>query len=161
MLFKKFGEFDSVEELNRAAAGQLEQGDIEALKALAKENGIEEEDIEDYINGDVEELATPIMAAIGRVKIEREEAKKFQSREKIPCLTIASLMTGMLTDESFARKVMKKGKRIHEITKIMYEERCFMGTDRDLQEIVFTYYDSGIKKMKEKINEIKARYEEA
>ena len=29
-LFEKFGEFDSVEELNRAAAGQLEQGDIEA-----------------------------------------------------------------------------------------------------------------------------------
>ena len=33
-MFEKFGEFDSVEELNRAAAAQKEQGDDEAVIAV-------------------------------------------------------------------------------------------------------------------------------
>ena len=44
-MFDKFGEFDSHEELNRAAAAQLKEGDDEALMALAQENGIDEEDV--------------------------------------------------------------------------------------------------------------------
>ena len=46
-MFDKFGEFDSVEELNRAAAGQKEQGDLEALISLAIENGLDKEDAEE------------------------------------------------------------------------------------------------------------------
>lgn len=40
-MFDKFGEFDSFEEINKAAAGQKEEGDEAALKDLAKENGID------------------------------------------------------------------------------------------------------------------------
>lgn len=72
-MFEKFGEFDSVEELNRAAAAQLAEGDKEALIALAMENGIDKEDAEDYIDGCIEELATPLMAAVGKLKLEAEE----------------------------------------------------------------------------------------
>lgn len=72
-MFEKFGEFDSVEELNRAAAAQKEQGDDEALLALAEENGIDREDAEDYIDGCVDELATPLMAAVGKLTVEAEE----------------------------------------------------------------------------------------
>ena len=63
-MFDKFGEFDSCEELNRAAAAQLKEGDDQALVALALENGIDEEDVKDYIDGEVQELATPLMAAL-------------------------------------------------------------------------------------------------
>lgn len=63
-LFAKFGEFDSVEELNRAAAGLREEGDVDGLKELAKENGIDPFEVEDYIDGMSEELATPITAAL-------------------------------------------------------------------------------------------------
>ena len=35
-MFDKFGIFDSAEELNRAAAAQLSEGDTEALFALAQ-----------------------------------------------------------------------------------------------------------------------------
>ena len=42
-MFDKFGEFDSCEELNRAAAAQFKEGDDEALIALAEENGIDRE----------------------------------------------------------------------------------------------------------------------
>lgn len=71
MMFEKFGEFDSCEELNRAAAAQKAEGDMDAVRAIAAENGLEPEDAEDYISGSVEELATPVMAALGKLKIER------------------------------------------------------------------------------------------
>ena len=51
MLFEKFGEFDSAEELNRVAAAQLAEGDIDAIYGIAEENGIDREDAEDYIDG--------------------------------------------------------------------------------------------------------------
>ena len=62
-MFDKFGEFDSAEEINEAAAAQLEEGDIEAVYAIARENGIDREDAEDFIDGAVPELANPLMAA--------------------------------------------------------------------------------------------------
>ena len=74
-MFEKFGEFDSAEELNRAAKAQLEEGDLEALYALAMENGIDREDAEDYAAGAADELATPLMAAVGKLKVEKEEYK--------------------------------------------------------------------------------------
>ena len=40
-MFEKFGEFDSSEEINRAAAAQLKEGDIEAVYAIAEENGLD------------------------------------------------------------------------------------------------------------------------
>ena len=64
-MFDKFGEFDSVEELNRAAAAQKAEGDEQALVLLAQENGIDKEDAEDYMDGAVDELANTSMAAIG------------------------------------------------------------------------------------------------
>ena len=69
MLFEKFGEFDSAEELNRAAAAQLAEGDIDAIYGIAEENGIDREDAEDYIDGAAPELCTPIMAALGKLKV--------------------------------------------------------------------------------------------
>ena len=37
MLFEKFGEFDSAEELNRAAAAQLAEGDIDAIYGISEQ----------------------------------------------------------------------------------------------------------------------------
>lgn len=72
-MFEKFGEFDSAEEINRAAAAQLAEGDTEAVIAIAKENGIERLEAEDYIDGINTELVTPLMAALGKLKVEQEE----------------------------------------------------------------------------------------
>lgn len=72
-MFEKYGEFDSVEELDRAAAAQLAEGDTEAVIAIAVENGIDKEEAEDYIDGCTGELATPLMAALGKLKLEVEE----------------------------------------------------------------------------------------
>ena len=55
-MFDKFGEFDSSEELNKAAEGLLEEGDIESLKIMAAENGIDTADVEDYSDGSINSL---------------------------------------------------------------------------------------------------------
>ena len=72
---KKFGKFNTIEELNRAAAAQLKEGDEEALCILAEENGLDKEDVMDYLDGRADTLATPLMAAMGKLKLEKEELK--------------------------------------------------------------------------------------
>lgn len=74
-MFDKFGNFNSWEELNKAAAGQKEEGDTIALMELAKENGICKEDAEDYMDGTITELCTPLTAAIGKIEIETADLK--------------------------------------------------------------------------------------
>lgn len=69
----KFGIFNTVEELNRAAAAQKQEGDEEALIALALENGLDREDALDYMDGALESLCTPYMAAVGKINQEAEE----------------------------------------------------------------------------------------
>lgn len=77
-MFDKFGEFDSAEELNRAAAAQKKEGDHEAIYALAKENGIDKEDAQDYIDNLVPELVSPEMAAYGKLKVEEADLKPYE-----------------------------------------------------------------------------------
>ena len=159
-LFPKFGEFNSVEELNEAAAGQLEEGDMESLKALAEENGIQKEEVQDYIDGYTDTLAMPITAAMGRISREKEKIKTMEEQKKLPCMAILQMAEGLCVDEEFAKNVMKKGKRIEKIADIMHREQCFMGTDKELEKIIRTYYKDGEKKTKETIQEINKGYKE-
>lgn len=72
-MFDKFGEFDSVAEINDTAKRLLEEGNTEEVKELAAENGISKEDAEDYIDGITDTLATPLIAAIGKLDLEHKE----------------------------------------------------------------------------------------
>ena len=72
-MFEKFGEFDSAEELNRAAEAQLKQGDEEAVRKIAEENGLDPEDAQDYIDGFLPELCNVKLAALGKLKVETNE----------------------------------------------------------------------------------------
>lgn len=107
-MFDRFGEFDSAEELNQAAAGQLAEGDIEALIVLAEENGIDKDEAQDYADGLVDELATPLMAAYGKLDIEAAELKPYEIMEdwlqyiKIRCSE----------EPKMAAAVRKKGKSL-------------------------------------------------
>lgn len=105
-MFEKFGEFDTPEELNRAAAAQKEQGDEEALILLAKENGIDWEDAEDYYNGALDSLATPAMAAIGKLAVESADLKL----GGVLSDWVDELRTMCMESEDFARAVRRKGR---------------------------------------------------
>ena len=107
-MFDKYGEFNSSNELNAAAAGQLKEGDTEALFELAAENGIDKEDVQDYIDGAVNELVTPLMAALGKIKAETEELKPVEIVEDW-----VNYITAQCTEHpEMAEAVRKKGKSI-------------------------------------------------
>lgn len=80
-MFDKFGEFDSADEMNRAAAAQRKEGDNEAILAIAEENGIDREDAIDFIDGCVAAFVTSLMAAYGKLDIEAKEMKPYEIME--------------------------------------------------------------------------------
>lgn len=147
-MYEKFREFDSVEELNEAAAGLKAEGDLKSLKELAKENGIDEYDVEDYINGATETLATLITAASGKLEKEIESMK--QEQVKAMCAFYANFAKIIITEnEQVAAGVMKKGARIKEIYDAIYKYAsahksggCFSGSTTDIQdkELVVAHY---------------------
>lgn len=109
-MFDKFGEFDSWEEINRAAEGQKAEGDKEALIELAIENGFDEADALDYFEDAVPELCTAQMAADGKLKIEEEELKA--GRDEIISDWISYIRTQIFSDDNIALAVRKKGKSL-------------------------------------------------
>ncbi len=74
-MFKKYGNMNSAEEINKKAAELKEAGDTEGVYALAEENGLEKEDAEDYLDDCMDELCSVQMAAIGKIKVEKAELK--------------------------------------------------------------------------------------
>lgn len=107
-MFDTFGEFDSAEEINKAAANQKINGDMEAIREIAAENGLDPEDAEDFIKGDIDELCTPILAAFGKIKIESEELKPTEIVED----WVNYIKTRCTEDPAMAAAVRKKGKSI-------------------------------------------------
>lgn len=107
-MFEIYGEFDSAEELNNAAEKLKKDMNAEELKELCKENGIDIEDAEDYLDGTTGELATPLMAAVGKLKIESRdlELKGVLLEWKDELIVIAA------EREEFARAIRRKGKEL-------------------------------------------------
>ena len=123
-MFEVFGEFDSCEEINTVAQTLYEEQDWENLKTLAKENGLEDMleifstyQKEDSLSGEVG-LCDPITAAIGKLKVEKENANgwKFLAED------VVGYLMGNCDEESFARNVRKKGKRIEKAAERIAKE---------------------------------------
>lgn len=163
-MFEKFGEMN-LEELNMAAAGFREEGDTEALFALAQENGLDKEDAEDYLDGITSELAEPAAAAWGRVKVWGGEKQKDQGAEAAMQVILTMLMA-MLTDQALICAVMEKGKNpkaIYEAMKKSAEKNrsggmaVVCGTDKQLQDLIRTYFLEP-DKLQKKTEEVMKRW---
>ena len=144
-MFDKFGEFGSSEELNKAADGMLAEGDFDGVKAMAKENGIDDADVDDYIKGDMDTLTTPITAAYGRMLIQKAESKLPEGIKSVIYMVADSLIT------SKPELFMAKGKRLDEVYGVLREiaEKSksgsvgvACGTDLDLMHIIINYLRS-------------------
>lgn len=122
-MFDKFGEFDSAEELNKAAEGLKAEGDLESLKALAIENGLDEMDAEDYANGDMPQLATVLTAALGKLAIEKADVRC----EGIILDWLGYIESEAAEDEAFAKAVRAKGVSLigclGELLKVSFRAR--------------------------------------
>ena len=67
--------YTNIEELNTKAAELLVNKNYDGIRELAKENGIDTEDAEDYIDGVINILATPLTAAYGKLDLEEKDLK--------------------------------------------------------------------------------------
>ncbi len=107
-MFDKFGEFDSYEEINELAENLFNEGDFESIKAVAKENGIDEEIAEMYINGEIPELCDLLAAALGKIEVESKELKPKDIMED----WTEHLKGQCLENETLAEAVRKRGKSL-------------------------------------------------
>lgn len=109
-MFEKFGEFDSAEEMNRKAAEMLTAGETKGILQLAEENGIEKEDAEDFIDGFASEFASPLMAAMGKLKVESVdlELKGIVNDWKDQIFDLCT------EDQEICVAVRKKGKQLKD-----------------------------------------------
>lgn len=74
-LFATFGEFDSYEEINQLAENLFNEGDTASIRTLAQENGIPEEFVGMYLEGEIPVLCDAMTAAVGKLEVEAEELK--------------------------------------------------------------------------------------
>lgn len=162
-MFDRFGEFDSVEELNKAAEGFVKEGDFDSLYALAEENGIDREDADDYLDAITDELATLPMAAQGRLDVEEKDVNIKNPIEKMALGVIMLMLRGMCEAEEMQRAVLRKGKRAIMIFNAMKKEAekhksgnmgISCGTDRQLRALIKSYYTESNEEFEKKIRSL-------
>lgn len=122
-MFDKFGEMSSYTEINELAANLLQEGDLDSLKELAKENGIPEDYVEMYLEEAIPTLCDSTSAAIGKLDVE---CAKLKPKELM--LDWVEYIKGLcMENEMIAHQVRKKGKTLEGcIGKLMlyaYEHR--------------------------------------
>lgn len=106
-MFEKFGEMNH-EEINELAQNLLNEGDTDSLRGLAKENGIPEEFVEMYLQGDIPELCDAMTAAIGKLDVEERELKPQEIMED----WVEYIKCNCMEDEILALAVRKKDKSL-------------------------------------------------
>lgn len=109
-MFDKFGEMSSYTEINELAANLLQEGDLDSLKELAKENGIPEDYVEMYLEEAIPALCDSTSAAIGKIDMECKELKP-----KELMLDWVEYIKGLcMENEMIAHQVRKKEKNLQE-----------------------------------------------
>ena len=107
-MFDKFGEMDSYKEINTLAENLFNEGDIESLRNMAKENGITEDFVELYLQGDIMELCDAETAAYGKIDVEVAELKLKGIMED----WVEYLRVQISENELLAHRVRTKGKSL-------------------------------------------------
>ena len=108
-MFDNYGNFDSVEEINREAERLANEGDEEGLKDLAQENGIPEEAAVLYFQGEILELADVREAAVGKLEMERKEL----AIEGLMEDWISYIETECMESEEMAKAVRRKDRSLN------------------------------------------------
>ena len=107
-MFEKFGEMSSYTEINELAANLLQEGDLDSLKELAKENGIPDDYVEMYLEEAIPTLCDSTSAAIGKIETECKELKL-----KELMLDWVEYVKGLcMENDMIAHQVRKKGKNL-------------------------------------------------
>lgn len=116
-MFDKFGEMSSYTEINELAANLLQEGDLDSLKELAKENGIPDDYVEMYLEEAIPSLCDATSAAIGKIDVE---CMKLKPKELM--LDWVEYIKGLcMENEMIAHQVRKKGKTLQGCMAVLLE----------------------------------------
>lgn len=107
-MYERFGEFNSAEEINETAVNLRREGDTESIKILAKENGIDEDVAEVFIEGTLLYLCDNMTAAIGKLDIEEKDLKA----KEIMADWADYIKARCFEDENMAKAVRRKDKSL-------------------------------------------------
>ncbi len=108
MLYEQFGEFNSAAEINETAVNLRREKDTKSLKVLAKENGIDADIVEAFLDGDILFLCDDMAAAIGKIEVEAEELKPVEIMED----WVEYLKSRCFESVEMAQAVRSKGKSL-------------------------------------------------
>ena len=112
--------FDSAEELNRKAKELYDEGNIDGIRQLAKENGLDPEDVEDYLKYPEWDLATPTTFAIGKIEKECEGLEVFGAFETWK----GYLLEAIINDPEFLAAVGKRDKTLIDAFAAVLKEEA-------------------------------------
>ena len=116
-MFEKFGEMDSYKEINELAENLFNEGDVDSLRAMAKENGIPDDFVEMYLEGMIPELCDLTTAAVGKLDKEAEELKL-----KGLMLDWVEYIKGLCMQEVMIAHQVRKQGIYRELRKIYFYE---------------------------------------
>ena len=105
-MFDKFGEMESAAQINELATNLKNEGDRDSIKALAKENGIDEEVANAFIDGIIPFLCDDMSAALGKLSIEAKEVKA----EELISVWCEYIKQRCMEEEAMSKAVRAKGK---------------------------------------------------
>lgn len=107
-MFDKFGELNSYTEINELAENLFNEGDEKSLREMAKENGIQKDYVDLYLQGEIPALCDRLTAALGKIDIEAKELKPKEIMED----WVEYLRGQCMESDLLARQVRKKGKSL-------------------------------------------------
>lgn len=154
--FDKFGEFDTYEEFINEAKALFESSDTQAVRDLAKENGLDPDDAEAYITGEETVLTDPVSYAIARVNIEKETS----TVEKPVAEYMATIARQVLAKGDNPLKTHYKDRHFKNIFEVMRkkakdENKTYAcGSDRDMEKIMEAYYLDSEKAMEKVVKQL-------
>ena len=114
-MFDKFGEMDSYKEINELAENLFNEGDIDSLRVMAKENGIPDDFVEMYLEGAIPELCDSTTAALGKLDVEAAGLKLNGLM-----LDWVEYIKGLCMEEvMIAHQVRKQGKSLQDCMAVL------------------------------------------
>ena len=122
-MFDKFGEMNSYKDINELAENLFNEGDMDSIRVMAKENGIPEDFVDMYLEGMIPELCDSTTAAVGKLDVEMKDLKLNGLM-----LDWVEYIKGLCMEEMMiAHQVRKMGKTLQgcmaELLKYSFENR--------------------------------------
>ena len=158
-MYDKFGEMSSYTEINELAENLANEGDIESLREMAKENGIPEDFVDLYLEGEIPKLCDALIAAVGKLEVEAADLKLMGLMKD----WVEYIKGLCMENEMIAHQVRKAGKSLKGcmavLLKYSFENRVTVDK-KIVQEagIKAGRVDSGIPGMAEAKKMIKDYY---